>query len=116
MGSNRELRENRERSQIVFFEYLAYFAVLRENLTSPVLRSFRLGDQFTEGKTQGAGDCLGRVEIGAAFPAFQQADVSLVQARHFRQRRPAQLFLFAMMLDHLRKGVGQDLLGLSHSR
>jgi len=84
-----------------FFGYLVYFAVLREKLASVDLRPFRLGDQFAEGNTQGTGDGLGGVEIGAAFPAFQQADVSLVQARHFCHRRPAQLPLFAVLLDHL---------------
>lgn len=79
-----------------------------------MLDPLRFDNQFAQRKSQGAGNGLGRVQIGAAFPALQQADVSLVQARHFRQRGPAQLLLFAVLLDHPRKGVGQDWLGLSH--
>ena len=82
----------------------------------PFLRSLRLGDQFSEGKAQGVGNGFGRVEIGAALSPLQQADVSLMQAGHFRQRRPAQLLPFAVFFDHPRKSVGQDWLRLSHPR
>jgi hypothetical protein len=50
------------------------------------LGSFSFGNEFAEGNAQRAGNGFGRVQIGTAFPALQQADVSLVQARLFRQR------------------------------
>jgi hypothetical protein len=59
---------------------------------------FRFGYHFAGRQSQGSRNGLGRVQIRAAFAKLQEADISLVQGRSFRQRGAAQVFLFAVFL------------------
>ena len=75
------------------------------NLMPSFVNSLRLGNQLAQRKSQGVRNGVCRVQIGAAFVAFQHTNVCLMKSRQFSQSRTAQIPFLAVIFNHERKGI-----------